>query len=373
MADDEGEIDPMLDVKADIARERLRHLSTSSDNRERPDDDLSNLLFRFDISTRDFYIPISKLPVLLQPTPALQFSSFKEIAHMTDGSNSNIYSALLGETRVVIKMIKKEMITDQVAMLEFDSEAELLCRVSHPHIIKLLGRGTSPRKFLVLEYLSGGSLSSRQNIIQSTHGTAAPILRKPTYTYEQLLLLMQDIASAMNYLHTRHNGVGAVIIHRDLKPDNIGFNDDGVLKLFDFGLSTVVRKTKKSSEVYEMSGTTGSLRYMAPEVVLNKPYNEKVDVYSFGIMCWQMASDRLPFKGMSKDQFLNVIVMGKQRPKLDVSWPPGFRHLLQSCWHSDYQKRPSFTFVLDDINVLIRNLRLDGRARALESSADYVI
>ena len=368
MSEDDGEIDPTLDVKADIARERLRHV-----HGERSDDDLSNLLLRFDTSISDFYVPIVSLPVLVQPITSFQLSNFTEITHMTDGSNSNIYSALLGETRVVIKMIKKGVAHDQIALLEFDSEAELLCRINHPHIIKLIGRGVSPRKFLVLEYLSGGSLSSRQNLIQSSHGTTSPILRKPSYTYEQLLSLMNDVASAMSYLHTYHNGMGAVIIHRDLKPDNIGFNDAGELKLFDFGLSTVVRRTRSTSEVYEMSGNTGSLRYMAPEVVLNKPYNEKVDVYSYGIMCWQMASDRIPFKGISKDQFLNSIVIGNQRPRLDTSWPFGFRRLLEGCWHSDYERRPSFTFILDDINILIRTLRLDGQRRALDTSVDYVI
>ena len=86
----------------------------------------------------------------------------------------------------------------------------------------------------------------------------------------------------------------------DLKPDNVGFTSDGTLKLFDFGLCTCVKTHSDPNDVYEMTGNTGSLRYMAPEVALRKPYNEKVDVYSYGIMVWQMARDRVPFKGLSK-------------------------------------------------------------------------
>ena len=82
-----------------------------------------------------------------------------------------------------------------------------------------------------------------------------------------------------------------------MKPDNVGFTAEGDLKLFDFGLVTCVRSRQDSKTCYEMTGYTGSLRYMAPEVALRLPYNEKVDVYSYGIMVWQMARDRVPFKG----------------------------------------------------------------------------
>ena len=81
----------------------------------------------------------------------------------------------------------------------------------------------------------------------------------------------------MDYLHSRCHP-GASIIHRDLKPDNVGFSADGTLKLFDLGLCTCVR-TIVDDQPYAMTGCTGSLRYMAPEVTLRLPYTEKVDVY----------------------------------------------------------------------------------------------
>ena len=68
-------------------------------------------------------------------------------------------------------------------------------------------------------------------------------------------------------------------------------------------------------------GNTGSLRYMAPEVAMRKTYNEKVDVYSYGIMVWQMARDRVPFKGLSKIEFFSTVVNGDHRPPLDRAWP----------------------------------------------------
>ena len=104
-----------------------------------------------------------------------------------------------------------------------------------------------------------------------------------------------------------------MVLHRDLKPDNIGFTLDGALKLIDFGLAKIVENASPlSDDVYRMSGETGSLRYMAPEVRIypalsqqtsispltprrsqvadNLPYNHKGDVYSFGIILWEMTA-----------------------------------------------------------------------------------
>lgn len=146
----------------------------------------------------------------------------------------------------------------------------------------------------------------------------------------------------------------------DLKPDNIGFTADGSLKLFDLGLCTCVKARTSSAQAYEMTGFTGSLRYMAPEVALRKPYNEKVDVYSFAIIVWQMARDRIPFKGFTKEEFMKQLVSEGQRPKLDKNWPPKFSKLLEHCWDVDHMRRPSFTVIVLELNKLIAELEGEG-------------
>lgn len=95
---------------------------------------------------------------------------------------------------------------------------------------------------------------------------------------------------------------------------------------------------------------------MAPEVALREPYSEKVDVYSFGIMLWQMARDNLPFTGLDKTAFMQEVVRGNLRPKLDRSWPDGFSNLLTACWARDPQKRPSFSVIVIELNTLMSGL-----------------
>ena len=114
-----------------------------------------------------------------------------------------------------------------------------------------------------------------------------------------------------------------------------------------------MRQREDACDGYEMTGTTGSLRYMAPEVAMRQIYCEKVDVYSYGIMLWQMASDKTPFKGLSRDEFMARVVVGGERPRIGVLWPKRFIKLLKSCWHSNSKKRPSFEEVLNQIDKMI--------------------
>jgi serine/threonine protein kinase len=122
----------------------------------------------------------------------------------------------------------------------------------------------------------------------------------------------------------------------------------------DFGLATVIYgKDKTASDVFEMSGFTGSLRYMAPEVALKQPYNERADVYSYGILIWQMASDRMPYPDMKINEFLQAVAVKGVRPPIDPAWPPRFQQLLKGCWSQDYKQRPAFDTIVNELSLLL--------------------
>jgi hypothetical protein len=160
-----------------------------------------------------FNFPVADIPFKISLLNDLEFSAFSEIQHIADGSNANVYLANFMGEKVIIKMIKKEVQFDNVAVHEFDLEHGMLARISHPNIIKVLGAGRVPRRFIVLEWLGGGSLNSILLQHQAQPGLAQRLFRKPSFTYNTLLARSIEMAEALDYLHYRCHP-GATIIHR---------------------------------------------------------------------------------------------------------------------------------------------------------------
>jgi serine/threonine protein kinase len=282
----------------------------------------------------DDFIPISQT----YPTH-LDLHEFSNIRPYAEGTSSILYRAKYGITEVVIKMIRKSLATSSMAMKEFAIEMSILERVEHSNIVRYIGSGIAPRLFFVMEYFDGGTLGDYMKRVSGS-GVILPL--------KKALQWGRELAHAMLYLHS-NCAPGASVLHRDMKPDNIGLAN-GSIVLFDFGLSACVRSRRTFNEVYEMTGFTGTLRYMAPEVALNRPYTERVDVYSFGILLWQLASGKTPFKGFSRDEFMTVVVEGGMRPGFDSHWPNELCELIESCWEAVSESRPSFETVVSKLD-----------------------
>lgn len=296
-----------------------------------------------------FRVKIDKLPLnnLNIPTD-VPWESFSYLEHRVDSSSCHIYSAFWRGTAVIIKLIKADRVASPMAVAEFQTEASILSRLEHPHIVKLLGSGKHPRRFLILELLDGGSLSHSLGLRAGSNNR----ITKRKFSYLETLQLARSLASALDYLHNQWQS-SIHVIHRDLKPDNIGFTADGNLKLFDFGLCACVRTHGDRRDQYRLTGNTGTLRYMAPEVALGRQYNCSVDVYSFGVIVWQVLRSKVPFRDMGKKAYIQDVVVGGKRPPLDRRWPIGFSGLLEKCWHEDKDFRPSFSQVVSELDMLI--------------------
>jgi serine/threonine protein kinase len=297
-----------------------------------------------------FRVNLGKLPQNNPNIPHnLTWEHFSHVHHLVDSSSCHIYTAFWDDLPVVLKLIKAERITSPVAVAEFEMEENILSRIRHPNIVRLLGSGTVPRKFLVLELLSGGSLSHSLGLRPDSQNQTW--CKK--FSFLETLRLAYDLSRALHYLHTEWSN-SIHIIHRDIKPDNIGWTTDGHLKIFDFGLCVAVRAQREKTEQYRLTGNTGTLRYMAPEVVLGRSYNQTVDAYSFGILIWQVATGKIPFREMGKKPYFDRVVIGGQRPKLEPNWPMGFCNLLKVCWHEDKNLRPSFQKIMAELEILIK-------------------
>lgn len=141
----------------------------------------------------------------------------------------------------------------------------------------------------------------------------------------------------------------------------------GDVKLFDFGLAKELDPSMRAgcTELYELSGNTGSLRYMSPEVARSEPYNLTADVYSFGLLLWQICSLKLPYDGMNRQDHSELVVHGNERPQLESSWSTPLRILMKRAWEPDPLVRPSMESIYKILKREICALR-DGDDSGLE-------
>jgi serine/threonine protein kinase len=126
------------------------------------------------------------------------------------------------------------------------------------------------------------------------------------------------------------------------------------VKLFDFGLAREYHPSKADKNgCFKMTGDTGSTRYMAPEVYFEKPYNRNVDVYSFGILFYQILALTTPFEGLTVKSFPKLVFQKEARPSPDPKWPLGITNLMIRCWSTKISERPSMEEVSD---VLLKEI-----------------
>ena len=266
------------------------------------------------------------------------------------------------------QMLQDDKADDEIAINEFEIEGELLSRLDHPNIIKVLGSGVDPRPFLILERLR--DISQLLDLDKKVTPRKSIFNRGP-FTFSEVLQLAKDLADALNYTHSDVHP-DAMIIHRDLKPENLGLSSSGRLKVYDFGLCRCVEKRTDQHQMYEMTGNTGSLRYMAPEVVLNQQYSEKVDVYSFAIVIWTIACNKPPFRTFDRTMHLDRVVLNGERPSFDPSWPQDFIDLLGSCWQPESVKRPSFAVISSILDEIMNQSKIINKSKSFFNKLSFL-
>ncbi|PUZ74717.1 hypothetical protein GQ55_1G088200 [Panicum hallii var. hallii] len=249
------------------------------------------------------------------------------------GSYGEVYHADWNGTEVAVKKFLDQDLSG-VSLEQFKCEVRIMSRLRHPNVVLFLGYVTQPPNLSILtEYLPRGSLYR--------------LLHRPNSQVDEVrrLKMALDVAKGMNYLHSSH----PTIVHRDLKSPNLLVDKNWVVKVSDFGMSRLKHHTFLSSK-----STAGTPEWMAPEVLRNEPSNEKCDVYSFGVILWELATMRVPWSGLNPMQVVGAVGFQNRRLDIPKEVDPQVASIISSCWDNDPSKRPSFSQLLSPLKQLQR-------------------
>ncbi|XP_061349075.1 serine/threonine-protein kinase STY8-like isoform X2 [Gastrolobium bilobum] len=256
------------------------------------------------------------------------------------GSRGTVYHALWYGSDVAVKVFSQQEYSDDVIQ-SFRQEVSVMKRLRHPNILLFMGAVTSPQRLcIVTEFLPRGSLC------RLLHRNTSKL------DWRRRVHMALDIARGVNYLHH----CNPPIIHRDLKSSNILVDKNWTVKVGDFGLSRL------KLETYLTTKGRGTPQWMAPEVLRNEPSDEKSDVYGFGVILWELATEKIPWDNLNSMQVIGAVGFMNQRLEIPKHIDPRWASIIESCWHSDPTCRPTFRELLERLRELQKQYAIQFQA-----------
>ncbi|MEG1932271.1 MAG: protein kinase, partial [Pygmaiobacter sp.] len=198
------------------------------------------------------------------------------------GGMANVYRAadLLEHRTVAIKILREEFLGNEDLVRRFKNESKAIALLNHPHIVRVFDVSVSDKvQYIAMEYLDGATLKDY-------------IAQRGVLTWKETLFFIEQVLGALQHAHEKG------IVHRDIKPQNIMVLDNGSIKVMDFGIARFSR-----SESHTVTDKAiGSVHYISPEQAKGDVIDAKADIYSTGVMMYEMLTGRLPFESESAVQ-----------------------------------------------------------------------
>lgn len=216
---------------------------------------------------------------------------YRIVARIAHGGMADVYEAvdLLTHKSVSLKVIREDMMENPANVARFSRECVAAASLDNPNIVKVYGQGIADgRPYMANEFVKGQTLRDTLNF-STTH----------CLTPREACDVMLQLTSGVSYIH-RHG-----IIHRDIKPDNLFYLPDGSVKISDFGISTMVGEKLKGD------GVTGTIYYTAPEIILGNQCGVASDIYSMGIVFYELLTGSVPFDAATPEDVALLHVRGK--------------------------------------------------------------
>ncbi|XP_042008009.1 integrin-linked protein kinase 1-like [Salvia splendens] len=267
-----------------------------------------------------------------------------------DGISKGSYQvAKWNGTKVSVKILDKDSHADHDSINVFRHELTLLEKVRHPNVVQFIGAVTQNiPMMIVMEYHSKGDLASY-------------LQKKGRLSPSKALRFALEIARGMNCLHECKP---EPIIHCDLKPKNILLDFGGQLKVAGFGVTRLSAQEPDRVKLLQPEAIDRSNVYLAPEVYNNEAFDRSVDVYSFGVMLFEMMEGSPPFSSKSPEDAARVICLEGKRPSFksrsNKSFPPELKELIEECWHSSPSVRPTFSQIIIRLDKIVMTCSKQG-------------
>ncbi|KAL6531916.1 Serine/threonine-protein kinase sty46 [Orobanche minor] len=272
--------------------------------------------------------------------------NLKFTSKLASGSYGDLYKGTYCSQEVAIKILKTERLNTELQK-EFAQEVFIMRKIRHKNVVQFIGACTKPPNLcIVTEYMSGGSLYDYLH------------KQKGIFMFPKLLKVAIDVSKGMNYLHQTN------IIHRDLKAANLLMDENEVVKVADFGVARVKANTGV------MTAETGTYRWMAPEVIEHKQYDHKADVFSFGVLLWELLTGKLPYEYLTPLQAAIGVVQQGLRPTIPKHTHPKLTELLERCWQKDPALRPDFSEATRILQQIAKEVG-DGEGRKEKSGGFF--
>uniref|UniRef100_A0A3Q2NSR2 RAF proto-oncogene serine/threonine-protein kinase n=1 Tax=Fundulus heteroclitus TaxID=8078 RepID=A0A3Q2NSR2_FUNHE len=257
-------------------------------------------------------------------------------SHIGSGSFGTVYKGKW-HGDVAVKILKITNPTPE-QLQAFRNEVAVLRKTRHVNILLFMGYMTKDNLAIVTQWCEGSSLYKHIHVLETN------------YTMIQLIDIARQTAQGMDYLHAKN------IIHRDMKSNNIFLHEGLTVKIGDFGLATVKSRWTGSQQVEQPSG---SILWMAPEVIRmedNNPYSFQSDVYSYGVVLFELMTGELPYSHIAnRDQIIYMVGRGRLCPdlsKLYKNCPKAMKRLVADCIKKSKEERPLFPQILSSIELL---------------------
>lgn len=247
----------------------------------------------------------------------IPFEMISDLQWLGSGAQGAVFSGLLNKEIVAVKKVREPC----------ETEIRHLRKLNHENIVKFRGVCTqAPCYCIIMEYCPYGPL---YDLLRAGERISPP----------RLVSWAKQIATGMAYLHAHH------LIHRDLKSPNVLIGREEIVKISDFGTS------RQWNQISTRMSFAGTVAWMAPEIIRNEPCSEKVDIWSYGVVLWELLSGEVPYKDVDSSAIIWGVGNNSLELPIPKTWPEGYALLVKLCWASKPRNRPSFRHIQGHLDI----------------------